>query len=130
MKKGCSCDPLQGAWESIIKDRLGSLLQTQEEHSRELATFFLELGGKAKIGWSIQTSLACPGGPSSEPGSDSPHPLSGFQALPWLMFTEHKHVPDRPCARHFTFIDLPNSRIALKNADCCALLAQGHLAEM
>lgn len=62
MKKECSCDPQRGTWESVIKDRLGGLLHTQEGHSRELVTFFPELEGKAEAGWSFQTSLVCCGG--------------------------------------------------------------------
>lgn len=81
MKKECSCDPQRGTWESVIKDRLGGLLHTQEGHSRELVTFFPELEGKAEAGWSFQTSLVCCGGPSLEPGSDSHHPPLPPQAL-------------------------------------------------
>lgn len=41
------------------------------------------------------------------------------------MFTEREHVPDGPCARRFTFIDLPKHKTALKGADCYVLLAEG-----
>ena len=35
----------------MIKGRLGGLLRIQKGHSRELATFFPELEGRAKAGW-------------------------------------------------------------------------------
>ena len=50
----------------MIKGRLGGLLQIQTGHSRELATFFAELEGRAKAGWGFQPSVV----------SQRPPPLS------------------------------------------------------